>query len=464
MDRRQFLAGAGLGLLAGCLGSGGETATPGDASGDESAATAEPATATATATTTATQRDTDSPTPTAPIEEFEPYYVKGYEIRPRDVVLAREMESENGYSETPDAGQLFLFVRVEVRNTTEGSVAGLSRGDWALVAENSQFAPASGTFTSALPNPVSPVDGEWYSSPGEILAGVTVSGWLRFAVPDTAERAELVIDSDPAAYGEDGFSERWRMRLPSGELPNLQPPTVSAPESVEIGETIEYEVTIENSGGSAATETYEYTFGEGYTQDTYEFEVSVPAGEQVTKTINGTTSSSGEVVFGIAGETYTTSVIAPVRSFGNAAEFAEGLEIAADVVEFADEYATGIDVESDYSDPKGAPDGFTFAFVELTVEATTSESPPTPDYDGFVAIVDGESYGTVYDVDGALERPVEGEFYSGPRLDVGEQVTEWVVLEVPDETNRSSMAVSLDQESVFNSFDATWQADVSGSE
>ncbi len=459
MDRRQFLGAVGVGLFAGCLGGGEGTETAGGSdpegtgtSEDGSAPTPEP-----TASPTPTQTETASPTPTAPIDDFQPFFVEGYELRPQDVMLAKGTQYAERRSQTPDAGKMFVFVKVEVRNTAAGAVDGISRSDWALVAENSQYSPATGGLTRDLPSPVSPVDGEWFSSPAEILEGVTVSGWLRFAVPDTAERAELVIRPS-TGFNEEGFSHRWSMRLPVESLPDVGVASVSVPETIELGETIEYEIVVENTGGSARTETYDYQFGTGMGARTDEFTVSVPAGESVTETITRTPTGLGEVVFAFGDDEYTTEVVRPQRAFGESVTFETGLSMTVDEVAFGGEYATEVDTDSRFSDPVEAAGGRQFCFASVTVTNDADEEVSAPRDWMFTAVVDGDAYEPVSELDKTLARPVEGDLYQPVNLSPGEERTAWLIFEVPDGVRQDSVAIDYHNDAIGQAYTAVWRS------
>lgn len=175
-----------------------------------------------------------------------------------------------------------------------------------------------------------------------------------------------------------------------------------APEQVEAGEELTYEVVVENEGGA----TGEATFGldisvveEDRWEPVFEEEIELEPGESVTNSSDPFTFDESMTVqweFWISGPNQEdsaklqTKVVTPTRQFGESFQTPHDLIITA-----ANARLTGRYEYEDYSGDEvvqRAPDGKQFAFVDLTVENNAGETRETPNRLDFELVAGNQQY------------------------------------------------------------------------
>jgi hypothetical protein len=237
----------------------------------------------------------------------------------------------------------------------------------------------------------------------------------------------------------------WALEFDPDSLANIEITSVDSPDTVEIHEPTEVEITLENSGGSDGT--FRRTLTILPTENERSIEVSVPAGETVvhTEEIPQPTDFDGVVdsaTFEIGGVQTQTQYVIPEREIGESyvtpgrmvIEVSEVLN--SDYVEREGSFFTGPRTyESEESEQ--------LILFNLSVENRDNRTRTPPSVGSFsVFRGDGSEADTsnAYPLTSSEYRftdPVEADSYDGGDLSSNDSTDGWILIRVPADVDFS---------------------------
>lgn len=210
--------------------------------------------------------------------------------------------------------------------------------------------------------------------------------------------------------------------------PNFENVEISGPESVEVGDSIELEVTAKNTGGEAGDFTTTLTVGKNiYSVDRSVEIESIPVGEKKSTTIGPFEfDHARSIPFRITDHAAEHLVeIQPLQKlFGDEASLWDGIELAIKDMEFAEGLYHEIGLEE--PDITAPETGNVFAILYLSVKNTSDERQFTPTLQTNV--------GEIHEMSGYDSFPTVG-YIEGSKLDnqmtSGQSGDYWAVVSIP---------------------------------
>ena len=357
----------------------------------------------------------------------------GVELEVQEVILTHELRTEEGEIYIPESGNLFLFLRIESRNSGEEIVDLAGRDELRLVYDQEQFEPLVSNIElsdPAISEYEEPMSGELYQTVEDARPDITSSGILAFEIPVGSEEARLTwareYEQDEPLY--------WTLSLNPDSVPQFQIEEVRTPERAEYYSDFELEVEVTNNGPEGAFTRNITVQPAG---DQYQIREQIPGNETVTVTktiaypardlelIDDATIS---MPFHEASVPFGT----PTRNVGEFYTGPAGLRVSVTDYEETDRAVRngGFEDEVVYE----ADSGERLLFVEFTIENTDDESRQIPrNSNVFIETTDGESFElevrhpTAFSGDERFTDPIQGGVITQNSLEPGESIAGWTL-------------------------------------
>lgn len=419
MQRRAFLTVAGAAALAGC--SEGSSSGSGSETSDQNIKTM-------------------SFGETLTLENE-------FSLTASDPQVTNEIVLEEG-SYKADEGNVFVLSHLLAENSGDEPETPPGSGSIALLSGQDQFRQvdvSGGEFEE-------PITGEQYSPSDTLHPGITVSGWMVFEVPREISSITIAVsDYEIFQFVDAAY---WEGSVDASDVANVRYEGINAPESIELGETAEFQIVAENTGGSTGTFEREAVL-EGpngpYDQDG-KVNFTVDADSQRSFNLTANPRSVGNATLSIAGDSAAVEIVPASVSKGSEYELPQGGSIQFQKIQLAEYYQyEGYDGEKVVSPPAGKE--FLIAFYDA--ENNGSEEIHVPGTDSFYAIGNSERFPRASSEEytsTTFTDPVIGEeFVNGTSisLDPGKRKNGWVLFEVDDDLSEEDISLQVDWDKGF---------------
>jgi hypothetical protein len=228
--------------------------------------------------------------------------------------------------------------------------------------------------------------------------------------------------------------------------------SIEAPEEVEVGQEYTITIELENTGNADGTftGTLEASVPDSGTVNSRELEIDVPAGETVTRESEPVRASAiTKVTLSVGGVSTAIQFITARLSFG------DPFRAPTDVIATVD----GVTLQSayEYEDYRGetatesAPEGFQYAFVDVTAENASGSAEFIPFDQDFTVRVGSSQYDAAF-----INR--ERGMYEGGEVGPGVVRNGKIAYEIPEDVTKIEIVVEWFETAIRGDYGARWNA------
>ena len=435
MRRRDYIFSLSTAAaLAGCTGS-----EPSDES---------PPTDTTTPTETATPTPTEGNQSVKTLQLGEVHTTdEGLEITVDEIETVFSVplnQGEDGIRASP--GNALVFAHLTVRNNGDTPVSPPTFFQADLLSGSDQYGPLyeDGFRPDSFGEPVS---GKPYDPAEPIHPGIESNGWIAFEVPHGVSEGIVAITNYDLLQYDTGIY--WETEIDTQSLPSVNFVGLNAPETVELGDEVPFEVVANNTGGSAGQFRAEAEWNDptvSYNQTTrLNFSVDPDTQQSQNYTLSG--EAVGNATLWIGEESETVEIVPATVDIGIPYETPSGVILRVQKPTFSKSYSYST---FDGEETVTAPSGKEYVMIYYRVENPTEEDGYAPTPEELVAVGEDDRYPQVAaDQMGTTEftDPIIGEEFSMPlTLDPGEIVRGLVLFEVDASLPESALGITAETE------------------
>lgn len=368
----------------------------------------------------------------------------GVEITVHEIRLANEIVFETG-AESPGDGNMWVLAHVTTRNGGESTSALPYHSEIDLLSGNRQFSNYREDAFLSGEELQAPVEGPLYAGLDDARPQVSQQGWLLFNVPREVSTVTVSWSGTGRFSGTEAY---WEQSIDSAELPDIQLTEITAPESVEIGGELTAEIVFQNQGGSIGQVESIYSIS-APAQSNNEIKLAreLESNETYIETISLRPRALGSVAISVDDPTTSTEieVVPATRSLGESFQLPEGPSLTFEDLVLADSYS----YESyDGTTVVDAPSGEQFLLARFAAINTTNDSVSIPGTSEIKATIVDSSYSTTASErlgEATFTAPIHGTEYTqdfAPTIAANDSIEEWVLLTVPNSTEKEDLGIS----------------------